>query len=503
MSPALRRRDLLLALSLANLCLLEFWRRIVFATPFLMPAWTWRDLAAAAFNLAWLTAVFLGLIQLGHHPRWGRLQLHRLMFLLPLIVFAGFARRQFRIELDMLTQSSTLLALAAVGGLLLLWAAVRSPARFFQGVEVFFLLLTPFLPLCFAQAAWVVAHQEPAPPLARPLPPGPRRVVWVVFDEMDWRYVHDRQRQGVSLPELERLQGQAITARTALQAGVQTRLALPSLIAGRTVYGSDSRGPSQMLVVYDPDEPAVVFDAADNLFSAARGAGWNVGVMGWFLPYCRLFPDVLTRCYWEPIDTRVGVGGPSLLMSVVSQVRSMSPLVDRQVHRRRYFGLLEEARRMATDRSLGLALLHLPLPHEPPIYDRRCRCLTLFNFRADGYLDNMALADRMLGEVREAMERAGLWDSSTVIVTSDHSLRWYRGFNENTDPRIPYYVKLNGQQQPLVVETPFSALVTRELILAVLRGELQRPEEMARWLEQRPHPLGSLVAKPTAAAAAP
>jgi len=47
-SRKLTRLDVLAAISLANLFLLEVWRKLIFVTKFFVPYWSWRDLLSAA-----------------------------------------------------------------------------------------------------------------------------------------------------------------------------------------------------------------------------------------------------------------------------------------------------------------------------------------------------------------------------------------------------------------------------------------------------------------------
>jgi arylsulfatase A-like enzyme len=147
------------------------------------------------------------------------------------------------------------------------------------------------------------------------------------------------------------------------------------------------------------------------------------------------------------------------------------------------------------DPGLGLVLVHLPVPHPIGIYDR-----ARHDFKTAGessYLDNLELADRALGELRLAMESAGLWDSSTVVVSGDH---WWRAevwsrldsvTNEEAevmpatpDHRVPFLVKLAGQKEPLAFTPEMNTILTHDLLLAVLRGEVRTPQEAAAWLDQ-------------------
>ena len=67
-------KDVLLALSLASLSYSVAWQRIIFGTPLLMPRWTWRDPAALALNVAWLSLVFWSLIYFSRRLRWTRVR---------------------------------------------------------------------------------------------------------------------------------------------------------------------------------------------------------------------------------------------------------------------------------------------------------------------------------------------------------------------------------------------------------------------------------------------
>ena len=113
-----------------------------------------------------------------------------------------------------------------------------------------------------------------------------------------------------------------------------------------------------------------------------------------------------------------------------------------------------------------------------------------------GYLDNLALVDRTVGELRRAMERAGTWDQTTVVISADHWWRtemWSRGpfltkedaalSGTKMDHRIPFVVKLAGQQEPVIYDHPFNTVLTHDLLLALLRGEVSSPQTVAAWLD--------------------
>ena len=487
-----RWRDLAAAVSLANLCFYRFWHKILFSTPLFSPVWSWRDLLAIMVNVSAFAGLFWMILRLGRRsrrfPGW-----HGWLYLLSLLIVLRVLELRYLTRLRSVVGDDFLLTvLAALASLLALCALLRWRRPILAAAEVLTLCLFAFVPVTFLQMAWVVYRDlevakgglTASAPLL-PVRPGQPRVVWIVFDEMDWRYVFPRRPPSLQMPEMDRLQGQAIYAETTFQSGLETAEAMMTYLAGRQVYSFEPTGKAGLRLTFVDESKQVDWPGAPNLFSEARQAGFNTATVGWFLPYCRVFRESLNSCYWESLDTRVRGSDPDLMISLTSQLRNLSPLEVRQRHLRRHIEMLGQAKKVAADPKFGFVLLHLPEPHEPAIYRREQGELTLFNFRSDWYYDNLALADRTLGALRREMEGAGVWDSTTVIVTTDHPLRWYAMLDETVDPHVPFLVKLAGQKQGIVYHSPLRNMVAHDLTLALLRGELSQPAEVTRWLDRR------------------
>jgi arylsulfatase A-like enzyme len=157
----------------------------------------------------------------------------------------------------------------------------------------------------------------------------------------------------------------------------------------------------------------------------------------------------------------------------------------RDEHRRKQEGVQARARAMAADPALGLVFVHLPAPHGPGIYDRHTGKLGAPGNPKEWYLDNLALADRALGELRQALERSGLAARTAIIVTADHSWGASASFDGKRDPRIPLLVRLPGQTATLAHDSEVRTVLLQDLVLALLGDEVRTPEEVARWLESR------------------
>jgi hypothetical protein len=133
----------------------------------------------------------------------------------------------------------------------------------------------------------------------------------------------------------------------------------------------------------------------------------------------------------------------------------------------------------------GLMLVHLPVPHPPPIFDPSRGALTTgMTSSVRGYLGNMQLADRTLGELRSVMETLGTWDQTTVLVTADHPWRDARLFDGQTDSRVPFILKLAGQRTGAEYGASLDTARTGALLLAILDERVKHPSDVVQWLDR-------------------
>src|SRR5437588_5576913 len=92
-STRLIARDKFAALSLANLVLLEVWRKLIFVDKFFVPYWSWRDLLSSVALVSIFTLLFMLTIRESKQSRYSHLGLHRLIYLLPILLIFNFLRR--------------------------------------------------------------------------------------------------------------------------------------------------------------------------------------------------------------------------------------------------------------------------------------------------------------------------------------------------------------------------------------------------------------------------
>jgi hypothetical protein len=166
-----------------------------------------------------------------------------------------------------------------------------------------------------------------------------------------------------------------------------------------------------------------------------------------------------------------------------------------QTHQQQeYFRIRDRTYQQAADPRIDFLYVHFPTPHLFAIYDAKRKDFT----RSDKttYFDNLALVDRTVGELRRTLEQAGLWESTSILITADHGLRyalWHGGLNWSPQldrlleggqsPTVPFIIKLGGETKPAVYDSSFSNVIGGDLSLAVLSGEVFKSTQVAAWIE--------------------
>ncbi len=383
----------------------------------------------------------------------------------------------------------------AIGGLI---ALVKFHHKLAAWASVLMMAFSPFCLVTFGQALLKVARYDarefankplvPMIPNARQLP----RVVWFIADEWDYRLTFADRHEGLNLPELDRLRRSSIFAVNALPPGPETPISIPAYYSGKTPDRVVWDGPRELRLYFKKPQSLVPWSGQPNIFQRAGGLGLNTALVEWFHPSCRVLSG-LSYCSWRPMAMQYNSMGEGFWKILENQQRSLfettlfsvfgrSLSADQQT--KVYHAILGETKTLANNPDFAFTLIHLPVPHAPHTYNRKTGDFTLGNAPIAGYVDSLSLLDRTVGEIRRSMESAGTWDSTTVLFTSDHPYRESMQLDGKSDPRIPYVLKMAGQKDGVEYAKQFNTLVTGDLLLAVLRGEVSDPASATAWLDR-------------------
>jgi len=332
-------------------------------------------------------------------------------------------------------------------------------------------------------------------------PAGAPRVVWVVFDEWDQDLTFAERPSRIQLPEIDRLRATGFSATEAIRPNMFTDWSMPALTTGIALEDVHSDGPAELMIRPRGSDKFLRWSQQDTVFREARKMGFNTAIVAWAIPYCRVLNSDLSNCWWWSGSNQYNSAGTTLPEMLVNRPRSLYENIYRSpfgqsLSTARHIWVAEsvvaKSLEVACDPSVGMALLHMPVPHPPYFYnaatgqnDRGGAPLTgIVQQTQQGYIDALALTDKVVGQLRHSMEQAGVWDSTTVVLSADHPFRHHTALDGHpVGRRVPYLVKMAGPQKQLSYSAPFSALLTRKLILTILSGELTRAEDIPSWIE--------------------
>src|SRR5688572_28530862 len=181
-------------------------------------------------------------------------------------------------------------------------------------------------------------------------------------------------------------------------------------------------------------------------------------------------------------------------------VRTNNAHVWRETSFKSYAAIHQQALLMIADPELDVIMIHYPIPHPPGIYSRVS--LQFSSQTSSGYLDNLELADRTVGELRRKLEEQHLWENTIVLISSDHSLRadriWRRHplwaprmtqedpavLNALKDERVPFILKVAGKGRGLNYEAPFNTVLSQAVLLELLSDRVSTEDGVVQWLNR-------------------
>jgi hypothetical protein len=342
------------------------------------------------------------------------------------------------------------------------------------------------------------------------------RIVWLLLDELSYQQVYERRFPGLELPAFDQLAAQSTVFTQTMPDANFTRIVVPSLMTGMHIDRTRSSADGQLVLHNAATNTWQPFDPHQTVLQDALDNGYSTAIAGWYNPYCRILASVSDRCFWtfypfpapglyadQPISRNLF--GPArryffvALSLLPGYVHADSNRALRaQFHIDEQKEISAAASRFLADPSIDFLFLHLPVPHPEGIYDRKASRLTTSGDAS--YIDNLALADRYLAQLRHELEERGEWDSSAIVVMGDHSWRtqilWSKqdGWTSEDqaashgvqfDSRPAYIVKLPEQQKSARIDDRFDAVRTRVLLNGIMSDRIKTPEDLATWVRQK------------------
>jgi arylsulfatase A-like enzyme len=265
--------------------------------------------------------------------------------------------------------------------------------------------------------------------------PDRQRVVVIFFDMWDYGVTFERRPDWLKLPEIDRIASTSFFATDAQRAAASTRIAFPSMLTGRKVYWSWPVPGDDLSLVFAERYSPESWREHPGVFKSARDAGYNTAVAAAaYHPYCRLFRQYISHCWiddtpFEYTDRNVVNRMDNVVKEVLRRVPGVGDALFKPRERHHpecgvhlYFAFKEEMKRLVANKDYDFVFAHWYLPHPPFIRHARTGEWQYFDEEAsrDHYFGNLKALDLAVGELRQSMEAAGLWENTTVLLTADH-----------------------------------------------------------------------------------
>ena len=331
---------------------------------------------------------------------------------------------------------------------------------------------------------------SPQPPRDHPL------LVWVIFDELSYDQVFEHRAADLNLPNFDALRNQSTLFTNTQPAGYHTVKIVPSLLTGKIVDGIRFNFHNRLWVHHESESGWAPIDGSQTVFGDAQSAGWRTAAVGWYNPYCAIYRDAIQNCYWtnhDMFDGLMAQGAPlatniyTPLEQVVREIKSPAR-ADRHLCsfdvRHRYqteSDLQQHAFQLLHTDQADFVFLHFAVPHSPNIWSRIRNDYT--QSCDSSYLDNLALADRILGNVVDTLQSSPRWNRTTVIVQGDHSWRidawnWLPAWTEEDDAasrnffdqRPAVIIHQAAQTQPQTVSSEWPIIRIHDVVEQTIHG---------------------------------
>ena len=312
------------------------------------------------------------------------------------------------------------------------------------------------------------------------------RVMWIIFDELDRTAVFDNPPKGFEFPAFKSFASQSTDFTNVSQAGDQTIIAVPSMTIGKKVLSAKPKKNNRLDLSLSIDtEEKVQWKDSNTVFSDIYDTGANIGIVGWYFPYCRLFNKYLRTCKQVHLGTSEIEEGLPIWESVKHKLAAINPFFRRVNAITAFETLATHSLQAAKNPELDFIFIHLPLPHQPTIFDAEFGKFTPINFRSNGYYHNVTAADLFFSKLRLALEEADLWHNTSIILSSDHDWRAPEIISGTRDRgKIPFFVKTKAQKKGLKNNAQLSATIMKRVLIGLANGEISNSLSFKLWLQK-------------------
>jgi hypothetical protein len=311
-------------------------------------------------------------------------------------------------------------------------------------------------------------------------------VVWIIFDELDYRRIFTDREPGLDLPHFDWLARRSVNAINANSPANATLYSVPALLTGIPLGGNGVHiAKPASLVIETSDATNLPFSQENTIFGKLESSAKNVSILGFYHPYCKLF--TVQKCVSFPYYE---VGGIWTALWAILPERFVSRVIGGNLMERTTIRSLEILPEFLA-RDDELTFVHLNVPHLPASFADRIWHLRETERGEVEYSRNLRLTDEILGTVIAELQRQEARHELLLVVSTDHWFRniWFQPRVKETSRSVPFMAWRVGETEGESMNEPVSTVNTAAMIEDFLQGGIDSQASIAEWwARQRSYP---------------
>ena len=302
----------------------------------------------------------------------------------------------------------------------------------------------------------------------------PKNIYFLVFDELSYQYLYEDSEVKEKFASIKKLASDSTNYHLAFAPGSSTMQSMPSYIAGMKLNKVQVVNNKIVSANTGGSVEDVIFSAA-NIFKTAKALGYKTALIGWYHDYCSFLYQDLDYCrayslykhtplidefsLLNPIATNLGLlpyQKPFWYLKSQAAISNQINTVKKS---------LQSSLHSINTHNPSFQLFHFSIPHTPFIYDGND-----YIYRNDAYSQNdiyynkqLLLVDKIVGQLINELKVLDAYNSSTIILTSDHNYRAM--FSKNENFRVPLIIKPH-KTKPLVDD--FGKVYVQDKLIEIL-----------------------------------
>ncbi len=318
------------------------------------------------------------------------------------------------------------------------------------------------------------------------------RVVYLMLDEWDYRLTFEQRPADLPLSGFDELRQGSFFATDARPPGSITIASVPGLLSGRRWQSSRVTAPNRLSG--KSSNSTLDLAATDQVFGRLTKAGYAVGIIGWYLPYCRIFSGQFQECrsfeaafsgypQTTTLADSLRIDSRYLLESSTRSLIGQPLRVKWTIQTEQ--ALLAALRPMLADAGKDFVYAHLPFLHGPYAYSREDDEFSLRGSPETGYWDALFRTARIIHSLRQELAASPAGARTVLIITSDHPFRGAKLLIGHADCRVPFVALFPAGAESVVFADPLRTETLTAAVDEILSGQIGSPAALQAWVKQR------------------